>query len=327
MRRIARRGFLSSKGAWNVLRLPKHIGRILPTALLCAACSALAAAPDRECGERVSLAGLISNPDAFHGKALWVVAYVTIDFENMTACASKNETQGKSCLWLGIDDGPYKGDQDYARYQSKRQIWNRFNFQTVAIRATFDKNLKGHLNMWPAGLRNVTEVSGHREGWSFASNAIVPRTACIGELPQEPSNHRWMRMGNLKLRSGDYDGAIADFNRAIALEPSNSGYYLVRANTKERKRDYAGAIADYTRAIEFAREDKDVIYVVRAEAKEQTGDLDGAISDYTQAIEISPTFADAYRSRGRARKKKGDANGAAADLVRAKQLTPAQSRP
>ena len=119
MRRIARRGFLSSKGAWNVLRLPKHIGRILPTALLCAACSALAAAPDRECGERVSLAGLISNPDAFHGKALWVVAHVTIDFENMTACPSEKETQTKSCLWLDIDDGPYKGDQDYARYQSK----------------------------------------------------------------------------------------------------------------------------------------------------------------------------------------------------------------
>ena len=307
----------------------RHIRGILFAALLCATAPVVAAAPDPECGERVSLAGLIANPDAYHGKALWVVAYVTIDFENMTACPSENETQTKSCLWLDIDDGPYKTDQDYARYQSKLQTWKQFSLQTVAIRATFDKTLKGHFSMWPAGLRNVTEVSGHQDGWSFTTNTAVPRTTCVGELPvpKESSDRRWMRSGSLKLRNGDYDGAIADFSRAISLEPSNSGYYLIRANAKERKRDYAGATADYTRAIEFAREDKDVIYIVRAEAREQTGDLDGAIADFTRAIEINPKLADAYHRRGLAKQKKGDINGAAVDLARARQLTPAQSPP
>lgn len=303
----------------------KRNGRILLAALLCATVPVLAATP--ECSERVSLAKLIANPDAYHGKALWVVAHVTIDFENMSACPSENEAQAKSCLWLDIDDGPHKIGQDYARYESKLQTWNRFNLQTVAIRATFDKTLKGHFSMWPAGLRNVTEVSGHQGGWNFTTNAAVPRTACGGELPKESSTHRWMRLGNLKLRNGDYDEAIADFNRAIALEPSNGGYYLIRANTKERKRDYAGAIADYTRAIEFAREDEDVIYVVRAEAREQAGDLDGAIADYTRAIEINPKLADAYHRRGLAKQKKSDPKGAAADLARAKQLTATQSPP
>jgi len=304
----------------------KHIGRILLVTSLCATVPVLAA-PDPECGERVSLTGLIANPDAHHGKALWVVAHVTIDFENMTACPSENETQTKSCLWLDIDDGPYKTDRDYARYESKLQAWKRFNLQTVAVHATFDKTLKGHFNMWPAGLRNITEVSGHQDGWSFISNAAVPRTACMGELPEPKvsSGSRWMNAGNLKLRNGDHDGAIADFSRAVSLEPSNSGYYLIRANAKVKKRDYAGAIADYTRVIEFAREDKDVIYSVRAEVKEQTSDLDGAITDYTRAIEINPKFADAYRGRGRAKQKRGDAKGAAADLTRARQLASAQS--
>lgn len=307
----------------------KHIGSILFAALLCATAAVFAAAPDPECGERVSLAGLIAEPETYHGRTLWVVAHATIDFENMTACPSENETQAKNCLWLDIDDGPYKTDQDYARYQSKLRAWDRFNLQTVAIRATFDKTLKGHFSMWPGGLRNVTEVSGHQGGWNFTTNAAAPRTDCVGELPvpKESNDRRWMISGNLKLRKGDYDGAIADFSRAISLEPSNSGYYLIRANAKERKRDYAGATADYTHAIEFAREDKDVIYIVRAEAKEQTGDLDGAIADYTRAIEINPRFADAYHRRGLAKQKKGDAKGAAADLVRAKQLTPVQSLP
>lgn len=301
---------------------------MVSAALLCATTSVLAA-PDRECGERVSLAGLIANPDAYHGKTLWVEAHVTIDFENITACPSEKETQTKSCLWLDIDDSPYKTNQDYARYQSKLRTWKRFDLQTVAIRATFDKTLKGHFSMWPGGLRNATEVSGHQGGWNFTTNAAVPRTACVGELPapKESSDRRWMGSGSLKLRNGDYDGAIADFSRAISLEPSNSGYYLIRANAKERKRDYVGATADYTRAIEFAREDKDVIYIVRAEVREQAGDLDGAIADYTRAIEINLKFADAYHGRGLAKQKKGDPKGAAADLARARQLTPAQSPP
>ncbi|MCR4346175.1 MAG: tetratricopeptide repeat protein [Sulfuricaulis sp.] len=320
---------MSSKGTWNAPCVLKYTGSHLLAALLCATASVLAGAPDQECGERVSLAKLITDPETYHGKALWVVAHVTIDFENMTVCPSENETQAKNCLWLDIDDGPYNTDQDYARYQSKLQTWKRFNLQTVAIHAMFDKTLKGHFSMWPAGLGNVAEVSGHQGGWNFTANATAPRTVCVGELPvpKESSDHRWMRSGSLKLRNGDYDGAMADFSRAISLEPSNSGYYLIRANAKERKRDHAGATADYTRAIEFAREDKDVIYIVRAEAREQTGDLDGAIADYTRAIEINPKLADAYHGRGLAKQKKGDAKGAAADLARARQLTPAQSPP
>lgn len=80
------------------------------------------------------------------------IAYVTIDFENMTACPSENDTQMKNCLWLAIDDGSYKTDQDYARYESKLKIWNR--------------------------IRSVAEVSGDQDGWNFIANAAILRN-CI----------------------------------------------------------------------------------------------------------------------------------------------------
>jgi tetratricopeptide (TPR) repeat protein len=309
----------------------KQISRVLFAALLCATAPLLAAAAGPECGEHVPLAKLIANPDTYHGKALWVVANVSIDFENMTACPSEKEAQSerKNCLWLNIDDGPHKTDQDYTRYQSKLQIWQQFNLQTVAIRATFDKTLKGHFNMWPAGLRSVTEVSGHQDGWNFTANAAVPRSACVDklQLPKQPDDERAMVSGNQKLRNKDFDGAIADFNRAISINPSNSGYYLIRANAREKKRDYAGAIADYTHALEHEWEDKEVIYISRAEVRELAGDLDGAIADYTLAIEVNPKDADSFRRRGLMKQKKGDAKGAVADMERAKQLTQALSPP
>ncbi len=307
------------------MNTPKRVVRILLTAWICAATPALAAAPDGECGERMTLAKLIANPDAYHGKALWVVAYATIDFENMTACPSENETQAGNCLWLNVDDGPFKTDQDYIRYQSKLQIWRQFNLQTVAICATFNKTETGHFGVWRGGLGNVMEVSGHGGGWNFSSNAAVPRTACVGELPvPEESSERRIGHGNLKLRNGDYEGAIADFNLAIDLEPRNSRYYLLRGNAKKLNRDYAGAIADYTRAIELEREYKDVMFTTRAGARELTGDLDGAIADYSRAIEIDPKFGGTYKLRGFARQKKGDLAGAAADFAQAERLAPKQ---
>lgn len=309
----------------------KCIGKILLIASLCITTSVLAAVPPLECGERVPLAKMIAEPDAYHGKKLWVVATITIDFENMTACPSEKQTQStyESCLWLNVDDGPHTTDRDYARYESKLKIWKQYNLQTVALRATFDKALKGHFGMWPGGLRDITQISAHEGGWDFAANVAILRDLCVGGLlpaPEETSG-RYAGLGTLKFRSADYDGAIADFTRAIELEPGNSGYYVGRGNAKRVKRDYPGAIADYTHAIKFEREYKDVLYGNRAGVKELAGDLAGAIDDYTKAIEINPKDADTYRKRGLAKQKKGDAKGAAADMERAKRLTQTLSPP
>jgi tetratricopeptide (TPR) repeat protein len=299
--------------------LKRMIG-ILFVVSWCASAPA-SAARDPACSESVSLAALIADPDVYHGRTLWVVAHVTIEFENMTACPSGNGTDAKHCLWVDIDDGPYRSDTDYARYQSKLLAWEPFNLQDVAIHATFDKTLKGHLGMFPGGLRSITEVSAHQGGWRFTSSVAVPRTACAGELPApEASGERWSRIGHLKLRNGDYDGAIDALGRALELEPGASRLYLLRGNAKKQKHDHAGAIADYTLAIEFEHDYKDVMFAARAVAREQSGDLDGAIADYTRAIDMDPAFDGNYVSRGLVKQKLGDAEGAAADLARARAL-------
>jgi tetratricopeptide (TPR) repeat protein len=50
--------------------------------------------------------------------------------------------------------------------------------------------------------------------------------------------------------SADYQKAMADYDRVIALQPGNAFGYFNRANIKVRLKDYAGAIQDYTRAVE-----------------------------------------------------------------------------
>ncbi len=124
-----------------------------------------------------------------------------------------------------------------------------------------------------------------------------------------------------KAKNGDLDGAIADFNRAIQLNPKDDAPYYNRAQAKKLKNDTAGAIADYTQAIELGSTNP-AAYNNRGNARVENKDRDGAIADYTRAIELKPDYARAYYNRAVLKKEKGDKAGAAADFKRAGQLDP-----
>ena len=49
----------------------------------------------------------------------------------------------------------------------------------------------------------------------------------------------------------EVDQALADFNRAIELDPNNAVFYLNRGAVYQRKKDADRALADYNHAIEL----------------------------------------------------------------------------
>lgn len=123
----------------------------------------------------------------------------------------------------------------------------------------------------------------------------------------------------MKAAKGDFDGALADDNRAIELDPEYALPYGSRALIKAVKGDLDGAIADATRAIEL-----DPKYALphgtRANIKAANGDMDGALADLTRAIELDPNFTDAYGIRGYIKEARGDLDGALSDDDRAIEL-------
>jgi tetratricopeptide (TPR) repeat protein len=137
----------------------------------------------------------------------------------------------------------------------------------------------------------------------------------------EESDENLVNRGIEKAKNGDLDGAMADFDRAIELNPKDDAPYYNRAQAKRLKKDAAGAIADYTRAIELGSTNP-AAYNKRGNARAENNDRDGAIADFTRAIELKPDYARAYYNRAVVKKEKGDATGAAADFKRAHELDP-----
>jgi len=105
--------------------------------------------------------------------------------------------------------------------------------------------------------------------------------------------------GEKFYRDGDYDKAIAEYNRCISLKADYAEAYASRGNAYRRKGDVSRAIEDYSRAISLKSSYAEV-YNYRGFLFAQRGELRRAIEDYTQAIRYKPDYADAYFNRAHA---------------------------
>jgi tetratricopeptide (TPR) repeat protein len=129
-----------------------------------------------------------------------------------------------------------------------------------------------------------------------------------------------------KQRESDYQGAIADLDRAIALDPQNSRAYVIRGQAKERliNRDsyvqsFEQARADYNRAIAIDPRNAEAYY---HRARINFEDNKSKIADLNRAIAISPNYAIAYNDRAGAKYESKDYQGTISDINRYIALVP-----
>jgi lipoprotein NlpI len=123
----------------------------------------------------------------------------------------------------------------------------------------------------------------------------------------------YFNRGVVEKANGDFDGAIADYTRAIELDPKYAAAYSNRGSAKQAKGDLDGAIADCNRAIELDPKDA-MAHKNRGVVKKAKGDLEGAIADYNRTIELDTKYSAAYFYRGIAKQAKGDLKGAIGDI-------------
>lgn len=103
----------------------------------------------------------------------------------------------------------------------------------------------------------------------------------------------WNEMGNVYLKSGAYDDAIAAYGKAIELERHFAWPYSNLALAYVQKSFFAEAILLYQRSIELFTTDKDkaITWNRLGNLYRRTNDYDHAIAAYQTADELDPENA------------------------------------
>jgi tetratricopeptide (TPR) repeat protein len=87
--------------------------------------------------------------------------------------------------------------------------------------------------------------------------------------------------------AGEFDKAIADFTKAIQIDPQYASAWNSRGVAWREKEDYRKAIQDYDEALRIDRRYAEA-YGNRGFALRRLGDYAPAIADYEQAIRLAP---------------------------------------
>jgi tetratricopeptide (TPR) repeat protein len=112
---------------------------------------------------------------------------------------------------------------------------------------------------------------------------------------------------------------IADYDKAIRLNPNCADAYCERGDFYYEMAEYSKAVADYDRAIELVPNDADAYYS-RGCTYGEMCEYEKAIDDFSKAIELDPVTAVVYYNRGLAYREKGRVSEAVSDLKKCVEL-------
>jgi tetratricopeptide (TPR) repeat protein len=103
--------------------------------------------------------------------------------------------------------------------------------------------------------------------------------------------------GVVYMDHDELESALADFNRAIELNPGVAKYYTFRGMVLNRMDKPKDAIENFNTAIDLDPNDP-MAFLNRGNAWKQRGSFENTVFDYTKAIELDPKYAAAYFNRG-----------------------------
>jgi tetratricopeptide (TPR) repeat protein len=128
--------------------------------------------------------------------------------------------------------------------------------------------------------------------------------------------------GAALLDRKDCGGALADFDAAVRLRPTDPAYHGGRGLVfYSCKLDFKQAAAAFTDVIRLSPRDA-AAYDIRGTARRYIGDLDGAVADQSAAIRLQPGFGMYYGNRAVTFAEKREPARALADFNRDVQIEP-----
>jgi len=168
---------------------------------------------------------------------------------------------------------------------------------------------------------NNRGITYHRLGQYAAALADYSRALALDPNFTLPYTNRGATYDKMKR----YEDALANHNAAIQHDPNDSKAYNNRGITYDNLQQYATAIADYTCAIQLDPYYEEA-HNNRGLAYSQLQQYDAALVDYNRAIRLNPTNPEIYVNRGITYHKLQQYDLAFEDFIQAIQLDPQNAK-
>lgn len=98
--------------------------------------------------------------------------------------------------------------------------------------------------------------------------------------------------GILSMRAGRLDAAMADFDRAMVLDPNEPEAYLNRGSLLLKRNEVRPALAMFDAALARNTKRPELAYFARAVAHESLGNVRAAFADYRRASQLAPMWTE-----------------------------------
>jgi tetratricopeptide (TPR) repeat protein len=100
----------------------------------------------------------------------------------------------------------------------------------------------------------------------------------------------FVNRGILRARKDDTDGALADYDRGLAMDAALAEGYVDRGAVMIVLRRYDDAVTEIDKGISLGANRLQIAYYDRGIADEALGNIRAAYEDYKKAAEIQPDF-------------------------------------
>jgi tetratricopeptide (TPR) repeat protein len=224
--------------------------------------------------------------------------------------------RGDSYALIG-DYRSAESDRSYAR-KLRASEPDESEYSTIS---KYDQDIEKYTNIIK---QNPNDADAYfRRGMAYSSKGDYERAIqdLTKSIALEPVSEAYNNRGYIYAERGNYNQAISDFNKSIELDPEHASSYYNLGVAYSNLEDYQQAIACFSNSIKI-EPDKAITYHARGMAYNHIKESNKAINDFNKAIEMVPMYTDAYISRAKAYDNKEDYIHAISDYDKALQLQP-----
>lgn len=186
---------------------------------------------------------------------------------------------------------------------------------TKAMMDVYDQQLAENPEDYDVYFRRASEYYNHDQylrALSDIENALKYAPATDKDMQYKAYSLR----GNIFSVTGRHEEALADFKKALSIDPNNFVSIYEIANEEYELGDYASAKANYKKLQRLnPRNPEALVGLTRIALKEGNN---GIANDYmNQIVDLNPAAASSYIRRAKIKKEMGNNTGAVEDFVMA----------